>query len=70
MRMNMKEINEINLHIYLINKALLDARIMEEIEKRLECDLSLKNEFEEIKEFYNNLEKIESEKTDKIYFTF
>ncbi len=63
----MKEINEINLHIYLINKALLDARIREEIEKRLECDLSLKNEFEEIKEFYNNLEKIESEKTDKIY---
>jgi hypothetical protein len=63
----MKEINEVELHLYFLNKSLLEDDVNKEIEKRLEYDQTLKDEFEEIKEFYVNLEQIENEKVTKTY---
>ncbi len=55
---NMKEISEVELHLYFQNKSLLEDGIINEIEIRLESDQKLLAEFEEIKEFYANLKQL------------
>jgi hypothetical protein len=61
----MKEIKEADLHLYLINKQLLDDELKKEIETRLETDKNLQDKFEEVKEFYFNLKRMDA--VDKIY---
>lgn len=63
----MKEIAEINLHLYILNRSLLDKEIVEEIERRITTDSKLTAELEEIKEFYSNYDQTEYEKTPKVF---
>jgi len=63
----MKEINEIELHLYIKNKALLIPEIREEIEKRIGTESKMNEELEEIKEFYNNYESLEKDNCQKTY---
>jgi hypothetical protein len=63
----MKEIAEIDLHLYVLNRSLLDKEIAEEIERRIPADSQLAAELEEIKEFYSNYEQTIYEKTQKVF---
>ncbi len=63
----MKEIAEIDLHLYILNRSLLDKKIVEEIESRIPADSPLAAELEEIKEFYSNYDQTEYEKTPKVF---
>ena len=63
----MKEIAEIELHLYILDRSLLDKKITEEIERRISVDPQLAAELEEINEFYCNYEQTVYEKTQKVF---
>lgn len=63
----MKEIAEIDLHMYVLNRSLLEAEIIQEIERRTQTDCKIADELEEIKEFYRNYEQTIYEKTQKVF---
>lgn len=52
----MKEINEEDLHLYIINKNQLDAAVITEIEKRASTESAFRKKIEEIEEYYHNYE--------------
>lgn len=63
----MKEITEMDLHLYILNISLLDKEIVEEIGRRISTDLRLAAELAEIKEFYNNYNQTVNEKTQNVF---
>jgi hypothetical protein len=63
----MKMINESDLHLYHLNKDLLNAGVRNEIEYRLSFDQGLIDEYGEIVEFYDNYEKGGTGKEVKTY---
>ncbi len=54
----MKEIPEIDLHIYVVNKSLLGLNAIQEIERRIICDKLFAEKLEEIQEYYRNFQEI------------
>ena len=58
---NMKELEENDLHLYIINKSLLGADVINEIENKLAVDESFREEIREIEEFYNTFESLENQ---------
>jgi hypothetical protein len=64
---NMSEIGEVELHLFYKNKDLLESWIIKEIENRLKTDESLRNEFDEIIEFYENYARLQCELTDNTF---
>jgi|GEM_PF-6217031 len=63
----MKEINEEELHLYVLNKTLLDKNILYRIEKLAAIDEAFQKELYEIKEFYSNYDRISSNRSS-VYF--
>ncbi len=56
----MKEITEEELHLYILNKALLDKGILNRIEELAAKDELFQKELREIEEFYSNYNRISS----------
>ncbi len=54
----MIEITEQDIHLYIINKSLLDDIIVNEIEKRLKVDNTYLSRINELKEFYQIYNKV------------
>jgi len=57
----MKEITEMDLHLFLLNKSLLNDDTIFEIERKLSCDESLLEELKGVKEFYELFQSLENE---------
>ncbi len=54
----MKEITEEALHLYVVNKNLLDLETLNKIEELLSKDTSFQDQIKEIKEFYSIYEQL------------
>ncbi|MCL5028581.1 MAG: hypothetical protein M1480_06120 [Bacteroidetes bacterium] len=63
----MKDITEEELHLYILNKTLLDKDILNRIEEIAGKDESFQKELHEIEEFYSNYNQISSNRQNTFF---
>lgn len=57
-KLNMKEINETDIHLFVLNPDLVNREILSKIEFQIKTDENLRNTIEELKEFYKNFNEL------------
>ncbi len=65
----MKDITEEELHLYILNKTLLDKNTLHKIEEIASADENFQKELHEIEEFYSNYSQISSNKRNTYYLS-
>lgn len=57
-KLNMKDINETDIHLFILNPDLVDPDVLNKIQIQIKTDENLKNTLEDLKEFYKNFNEL------------